>query len=153
MKTYALCPISDKKINESVARLNATFTVVFLIFFLLTSNVYIVAFLLVDFFLRSAELSSFSPIAIASKYFVNVLKIKAKPVNAGPKIFAARIGVVFNIAVLLSAISGLNALTLTFTTVFGVCAFLEASIGFCVACQIYPFVYKLFYDTKLVSQK
>ncbi len=27
MKTYAICPISDKKINERVARINAAFTV------------------------------------------------------------------------------------------------------------------------------
>ena len=153
MKTYAICPISDKKINERVARFNAAFTVLFLISYILTSNVLIISFLLVDFFLRAAELSAYSPFAILSKYLVNTLNFKPKPVNAGPKIFAARIGVVFNAAILLSLLAQFNTLALTLTAIFGTCAFLEAAFGFCVACQIYPLVYKLFYNSKLVSQK
>lgn len=148
MKTYAICPISEKKINERVARFNATFTFLLLVLYIVTSNVLIISFLLVDFFLRAADFSTYSPIAMVSKYIVKVFDLKTKPVNAGPKIFAARIGVVFNITVLLTALSGLNTLSLTFTLIFGACAFLEAAFGFCVACQIYPFVYKLFYDSK-----
>lgn len=153
MKYNAICPISDKKINERVARLNATFTLVFLFFYLLSNNVLFVAFLLFDFFLRSAELSAYSPFAIASNYLVKVLRIAPKPLNAGPKIFAARIGVVFNVGILIATIFGFSTLALTLTALFGVCAFLEAAFGYCVACQIYPLVYKLFYDSKFVSQK
>jgi hypothetical protein len=153
MKTYAICPISDKKINERVARFNATVTVILLALYLLTSNIFIIALLLFDFFLRSAELSNYSPIARLSKYILKLLNVKQKQVNAGPKIFAARIGVVFNVGILFSALFGLNTLALSLTVIFCICAFLEAAFGFCVACQIYPFVYKLFYNSKLVSQK
>jgi hypothetical protein len=40
MKTYALCPISEKKVNERVARVNATFTVLLITGFLFTQNIF-----------------------------------------------------------------------------------------------------------------
>lgn len=153
MKLYALCPISDKKVNDRVTRLNATFTVLLLILYVFTTNLSLISFLLIDFFLRSAELSQYSPIAFLSRNLVKLLKIKPKYVNAGPKIFAARIGVVFNICILVSAAFGSDLLGFSFTVVFGACAFLEAAFGLCVACQIYPFVYKFFYHSKLISEK
>lgn len=52
MKTYAICPISNQKINETVARFNGLFTVLFLIAFALTGNLFIISSLLVDFLLE-----------------------------------------------------------------------------------------------------
>ena len=154
MKSNALCPISDKKINERVARLNAIFTFSLLILFVITSRTVIISFLLIDFLLRAAELSQYSPLAILSRNIVKLLNIKPKPVNAGPKIFAARIGVVFSSGLLLStAFGGWNIIGISLISVFGVCAFLEGVFGICVACQIYPYVYKLFYHTRLVGEK
>ena len=151
MKTYALCPISNKKINERIARSNAILTVLLLGLFVLTANIFIIAFLFLDFFLRSAEFSKYSPLAFVSVYIAGLLKLKPKLVNAGPKLFAARIGVLFNAGILLAVLFGSNTLAITLTAVFGACAFLEGVFAFCVACQIYPFVYRLFYDSKLVS--
>jgi len=151
MKTYAICPISDKKINEHVARTNATFTVLFLLLYVFSSNVFIIAFLLIDFLLRSVELSQYSPLAIASRYTVKLLQLKSKPINAGPKIFAARIGLFFNTVILFSTLVGFNAVS--FVVIFGICAFLEAAFGFCLACEVYPFVYKLTYRAKLDNVK
>lgn len=56
MKT-AICPISDKRINENTARGNAFLTVLLLTAYVLTSNLLIPAFLFADFLLRSSELS------------------------------------------------------------------------------------------------
>ena len=154
MKSNALCPISDKKINERVARLNAIFTFSLLILFVITSRTVIISFLLIDFLLRAAELSQYSPLAILSRNIVKLLNIKPKLVNAGPKIFAARIGVVFSSGVLFStAFGGWNVIGISLISMFGVCAFLEGVFGICVACQIYPYVYKLFYHTRLVGEK
>ena len=89
MKT-AFCPISDKKINENIARSNAFLTVIFLIFFVLTSNPLVIAFLLFDFLLRSLELSGYSPFTVLSKNINRIFKIKPVIINAGPKRLAAR---------------------------------------------------------------
>lgn len=149
MKTYAICPISDKRINENVARSNAVITVAILTAYIFTSNLFIITFLLIDFLLRGLELSQYSPVALLSKKIVK--KLKPKIINAGPKIFAARIGAFFGISILLSALTGLNALAITLAGIFGTCAFLEAAFGFCIACEVYPFVYKLFNESKLNS--
>jgi hypothetical protein len=149
MKTTAFCPISNKRIDEHVARLNGAFTLLFLAVFTVTGNILPVIFLLTDFALRSGSLSRFSPLAYLSRSIAKSLSLKPLLINAGPKIFAARIGLVFNLAIILSYLSGLNNLALVFTGVFGICALLESAVGFCVACQIYPFVYKLTYHFKI----
>ena len=144
MKTTAICPITDKRINEHVARGNATLTVLLLTFFILTSNLLLIFFLLIDFVLRGMELSRYSLIAIISSKIVKMLDIKPKIINAGPKLFAARIEVFFSVAILVSSLSGLEITAYILTGIFGVCAFLEAFFGYCVACKIYPFVYRAF---------
>jgi len=153
MKTYAICPISNQKINETVARLNGLFTVLLLIAFVITSNAFIVGFLLIDFLLRATNNSKFSPLAITSKSIAKQLALKQKMINAGPKIFAARIGVVFGILILSTSMLGFETAAYSLTAIFGLCAFLEAAVGFCVACEIYPFVYKFTYQSKIELSK
>lgn len=145
MNSNAICPISTNKIDEHIARLNATFTVLLITALILTNNILIATFLLVDFTLRGTENSKYSILSIVSKLIVNSLGLKKKPVNSGPKVFAARIGVVFSFLVVLFSILNLQTAALAFASIFGVCAFLESALGFCVACRIYPFVYKFTY--------
>jgi len=145
MNSNAICPISTNKIDEHIARLNATFTVLLVTAFILTNNILIATFLLVDFTLRGTENSKYSILSIVSKLIVNSLGLKKKPVNSGPKVFAARIGIVFSFLVVLFSILNIQVAALAFASIFGVCAFLESAFGFCVACRIYPFVYKFTY--------
>ena len=153
MNTYAICPISYKRINENVARSNAFLTVVFFSAYILTSNLFIIGFLLIDFLLRGIELPQYSLFSIVSKKIVHLLSITYKPINAGPKIFAARIGVVFSVSIIISSLFNLNVLAIALTAIFGVCALLEAVVGFCLACQIYPIILKLFYNSNLNTVK
>ena len=145
MNSSAICPISTNKIDEHIARLNATFTVLLITALILTNNILIATFLLVDFTLRGTENSKYSILSIVSKLIVNSLGLKKKPVNSGPKVFAARIGIVFSFLVVLFSILNLQTAALAFASIFGVCAFLESALGFCVACRIYPIVYKFTY--------
>lgn len=148
MNSNAICPISNKKIDENVARFNGGFTVILLVVFLITQNIIPIVFLLIDFFLRSAELSAYSPLANLSKFVINAFGIKKNPINAGPKIFAARIGVLFSALILISNLTGYETASYVFTAIFGFCAFLESAFGYCVACQIYPIVFRLTYKAK-----
>jgi hypothetical protein len=67
-------------------------------------------------------------------------------INAGPKIFAARIGLVFSVIILLATLIGLITTALVFATILGIFSFLEAAFGICVACKLYPYVYKVLYQ-------
>ncbi len=147
MNNNAFCPISYRKIDEHVARLNGFFTVLFLIVYVLTSNLIPVWILLVDFLARGLEKPQFSVFAIVSKFILQKLKVKPDLINAGPKIFAARVGLLFSVLVLFFSLVGAPVTALVFAIVFGVCALLESALGFCVACKIYPILYKLIYQT------
>jgi hypothetical protein len=153
MKTTALCPISDKRIDDHVARFNGGFTVLFLTVFLVTGNILPIVLLTIDFALRSGKYSSYSGFSFLSKIIIKSLTIKPEFINAGPKIFAARIGLFFNIAILISALFGFTDGVYSFAGIFGICAFLESALGICVACRIYPYVYKLFYHHKIEKLK
>ena len=146
MNNNAFCPISFKKIDEHVARLNGFFTVGLLVVFLITGSVLPVVFLVVDFLARGLEYPKWSLLAQLSKRILSVLQVKPKLVNAGPKLFAARVGLLFSVLVAISSIAGWDVAALVIALIFGICAFLEAAIGFCVACKIYPFLYKFIYQ-------
>jgi hypothetical protein len=146
MKTYALCPISEKKVNEKVARLNAGFTVLLISGFFFSQNIIFVAFLGIDFFLRTADRSKYSLVAISSKNIVKYLQVKELLINAGPKIFAARIGLVFSSLIILSYLLNAKILALILAGILGLFSFLEAVFGLCIACEIYPYVYRFLYS-------
>jgi hypothetical protein len=145
MRNYAFCPVSPKVVNNRVARLNAAFTTLLVILFLLTFNVYIMAFLFADFFLRAIDQSSFSPLAITSKGVLKTLSLKPLMINAGPKLFAARVGLVFCGGVLVLFVWANPTSFVIVASVLGVFSFLEAVFGLCVACKIYPFLYRWLY--------
>ena len=145
MKTYAICPISDKKINERVARINAAFTVFLLILFGLTGSVFLILFLAFDFLLRATSYSKFSLVGISSRNIVRYLPFDIHLINAGPKIFAARIGLVLSSVIIIASFSGIDWLAFGIAGILGLFSFLEAAFGICVACEIYPYVYNLFY--------
>ena len=146
MKTYAICPISDKKINERVARINGAFTVLLLILFGFTGQWFIPAFLAVDFFMRSGNLSRFSPVGYSSRNIVKLLSLEELLINAGPKIFAARIGLVISSVILVASVTGMNLTASAFAAVLGIFSFMEAAFGICVACKIYPLMYRFLYN-------
>jgi len=145
MKTYAFCPISERKINEPVARVNAAFTFLFLIVFAYTGSLWFMAFMVIDFLLRGTSLAQYSLVGITSKQIVKLLPVEMQLINAGPKIFAARIGLLLSSVVLVATLFELNTLALGVAGVLGLFSFLEAAFSFCVACKIYPFVYGFFY--------
>ena len=153
MKITTFCPISIKKIDEHVARLNGGFTIIFLVLFILTQNILPILFLFADFALRSGNYSRFSPLTYLSRNIAKLLKLKPVLINAGPKIFAARIGFVFNLIIFLSYLSGFNTLSIVITTLFGTCAVLESVFGYCVACQFYPLAYKLSFHSDIQKLK
>jgi len=143
MKSFAFCPVSDKQVNERVARINAAFTVMLLALYALTGSVIPVLILTVDFLLRAADYSKFSIIALSSKGIVRYLAINENLINAGPKLFAARIGFVFSILIAVSILLNAWLPAYVLAGVLGMFSLLESVFGLCVACEIYPYVYRL----------
>ena len=138
-----MCPISFKQINEKAVQLNAVLSVLSIILFFFTSYKWILLVLSADFFIRGFLDSSYSFYGAISKIILRILKIKPLMVNAGPKIFAAKIGFMFCCMTGVFYLLYFHKTSLLIGSIFVFFAALEAMFRFCVACRIYPLVYKL----------
>jgi hypothetical protein len=148
IKSSAFCPVSDKRINERVARINGAFTVLFLLVFGFTQSIIPVVFLAIDFLIRASDYSKYSLIGISSNGIARYLALDHSLINAGPKIFAARIGFVFSSLIIIAFVLHAYLPALVLAGILGLFSFLEAAFGFCVACEIYPLVYRFLYKVK-----
>lgn len=141
-KSYALCPVSDKWMNERVARINGATTILLLLTFGLTQSMIPVAFLALDFALRASDYAKYSLITRSSKGLAKCLTRSEHFINAGPKIFAARIGLVCCVLIMLTAMLNASWVAGITAGALGLFSLLETAFGFCVACEIYPYLYK-----------
>lgn len=136
-----MCPISVRLADEKVAQMNAALAVLSLLFFLFTPYRWVILLLAVDFFIRGFFDPAYSFYSTASKTFLRIFHTEPSMINAGPKIFAAKVGFAFCCMVLLCYLFDCRILGLVVGSLFALCAALEASFGFCVACKIYPLIH------------
>jgi hypothetical protein len=139
----AVCPITDKKINERVARINAFITVLLVVSFIVFNFWPALVLLAIDFVTRGFFDSRCSVICITSKWIVSTFNLKGKVMNAGPKIFAAQVGLVFSIVAITLFFAGFQIAGIAVASILGLFSFLETAFGFCVACKLYPLFRKL----------
>ncbi|HEY4196945.1 MAG TPA: DUF4395 domain-containing protein [Mucilaginibacter sp.] len=150
MKSDIQCPVDFVAINENKARLTAFFVLVLAVIFLVTGLWILMAFLIIDFFLRANNLGKYSLLAILSDAVIKQLKIKNKPTDRAPKRFAAGVGLIFTIGILIVALLHLTTATIIVTAVLLVFAFLESFVGFCAGCHAYSLLRKI---SKLFKNK
>jgi hypothetical protein len=142
MENDIQCPVDFVLINENKARLTAFFVLVLGTVFLVTGFWGIVAFLVYDFFLRANNWGKYSLLAILSDAVIRQLKIKNKPTDRAPKRFAAGVGLLFTIGILILALLHLTTATVIITIVLLIFAFLESLVGFCAGCYVYSILQK-----------
>ncbi|HEX9081618.1 MAG TPA: DUF4395 domain-containing protein [Holophagaceae bacterium] len=90
-----------------------------------------------DFLLRAQGWMAWSPVARAASGLRRAMRLPFRPVNAGPKRFAAWLGAGMTLAVALAFLSGHLELGRGLSAGLGVCAGLEGLFGVCVACWIH----------------
>jgi len=130
------CPISFKKTNSVIARLSAASAVILVIISLFWVNVWIPAFLTIDFFILGF-LQKPSPRTFLSKAAYFFLK-GGLEINAGPKFFAAKIGFWASFAIMLAAYFEIESAYYVFAGILLIAASLEVLFEFCLGCKIYP---------------
>jgi hypothetical protein len=126
------------KINENKVRLTAFWVLLSVLVYLFTHLAFIPVFLVLDFALRSFDLGKYSPFACLSDAVVGALKLGAKPIFYPPKRFAARIGLLFSVSILILQVLQIDPLL-----VGGVLAFfaaLESLAGICAGCYVYDWL-------------
>jgi Domain of unknown function (DUF4395) len=134
------CPISRESRNERVVR-----AVAVLVAAVTAAAVaagprwapWVLLALAADFAVRGFGRPVHSPLATVGRIVVNFLGLPAKPVDAAPKRFAARIGVVFSAGSAALFAAGATTAAVVVAPVLIVCAVLEAAFAFCVGCRVY----------------
>lgn len=131
------CPVDFIPINENKARLTAFFVFILTIVYILNSFWLIMAFLAIDFSLRGFNLGKYSLLGFISDAIIKQLKIKNKPVDRAPKRFAAGVGLVFSLAILITGYFHQLLIVYALSCVLLFFAFLESGFGFCAGCYVY----------------
>ncbi len=142
---HLICPISDEKIPEHLPRITAFFNIILMLSFLISGSPIFIAFLLLDFSLRSAAHHKYSPVHQLSTIASSLLQIKSDYVNKAPKQFAARLGTLFFILILISSLTGFTNTAYVLTIVVLILASVECVLNFCVGCYIYTYLVLPFY--------
>ncbi len=127
--------------NESKIRLIALFVLMLTSTYIVTNQLLIPIFLVVDFSLRAFDLAKFSPLVLISEALVKALYLPIKPVYLPPKRFAARIGLLFSLVIV--ALQLLSVPTITISGVLAFFAALESLLGFCAGCYVFSFLQQI----------
>jgi hypothetical protein len=137
---FQSCPISGDTRNERVVRIVAGFVVAVSAVAATQPRLIAATILLAlaaDFVVRGFGRPRYSPLATLGRGVANLAHLSPKPVDAAPKRFAARIGIVFALSAALLHLLDLPVAALSVTGVLAICAALEAGVGLCVGCRVY----------------
>lgn len=140
-----VCPVSSEKIDERVTRLNALLVILMVIAGFLFNSVIFPVFLAADFFIRGFTRIKLSPLSYLSNLMANALQLDKKIIDKAPKIFAARIGFAFSLAISVLAILNFNTAALITGGVLVFFASLELALAFCMGCIMYTYLVLPFY--------
>ena len=140
-----ICPISNEKANENVVRITAFWVIILTGSFIFSPNPYIPLFLLFDFYIRAFTKFRYSPLSWLSARINKIAGLQPNLIDKAPKIFAARIGLVFSVLMFILFILGMTNVAIITGAVLVLFAFLECGLNFCAGCWVYTYVVIPFY--------
>ena len=143
------CPISGETRDNNAVRVVAGFVFIIAAGGLISAltgsvqtAVIILGLLAVDFIIRAFIKPKYSPLATLSRGIVSGLNLPKHPVDSAPKVFAARIGVLFSAGAAILFVLGLTAAGSVVLVILLICAFLESVFSFCAGCWMYSLLPK-----------
>ncbi len=143
MARIASCPISYDLVNEKLTRIYSAFTFVSLLIYVVTPFKWFLLISAFDFIIRVTLGVKYSPVCFFIRKSLLLLNTKPHLVNAGPKKFAAKIGLAFTVS--MSAVYILNMPEII-GSVLGVFSLIavgaEVFFKYCIACKIYSWFVK-----------
>lgn len=142
-----VCPISDERINENVTRINAFFGVLFVVAGFVFNSVFFFLLLLADFYLRAFTKTKYSPISFVSNSMANAFNLSKKNIDKAPKIFAARLGFLMTLTIVVLFLLQLKTAAIVVGGILVFFASLEFALAICMGCIMYTYLILPFYRT------
>ncbi len=137
------CQIVQFRVDSNGVRIVAGLTVVGAALFAWTQSWWLAGLMAADFFIRGFVNPRLSPLGRFSGAVLALLGVSRRPINAGPKMFAAKLGFAMTSAMTLFSILGLWLPGLAFAVTLGLFATLEGALGVCVGCKMYSLFSRL----------
>ena len=135
-----ICPVSNERVNEKVVRCNALLTILLVATAIYFESQLLLLLLVADFYIRAFTTLKTSPLTYLSMNIVLWLKLGLKAIDKAPKIFAARLGFLMSLTILVLFLGGFLNAAFVISGILSLFALLELTIGFCAGCYIYSFV-------------
>lgn len=151
MKNNLICPVSNDKIPESIPRIIALINTGLIILFFFTWSVWLLVFLLVDFYIRAFLKIKYSPVSLMAQGIYRILGLSSKNIDKAPKIFAARMGFSMITISLLLYLGGFNIPVIILLAILSVLSTVECVFNFCVGCYIYNYFIYPFYNKNKIK--
>jgi Domain of unknown function (DUF4395) len=137
MLTGKSCPISGKKVNETVVRMIAL-QVLVLVLISMYLNLYIIPlFLVIDFYLRGFLNGKGSLLRLSALFISKSLNLSAHFVDEKPKQFAAKIGFLASLFLFVFQFLNFDLTALFIASALCFFASLESFFAICVGCILY----------------
>jgi hypothetical protein len=138
------CPLIFRQIDETLVRISAFLVSVFVVLFLYTSYLFLLYMIAIDFLIRLYGNKSYSPVHQLSKIIKKAFSLKTQMTDAGAKRLAAIFGLVFNVMMVAEYYLNLEIAIYVTAFIWLLCSYLEILFSYCVACQIYTIIKKVY---------
>ena len=138
------CPLNFVQVDSNASRLSSLMVALLVIIYLFTSIEYILYFLILDFSLKLFINREYSLITIMSHALRKSLKMEEKFTDGGAKRLAGIFGLIFVSLLLIMYFLNLPTFTYIVAGIFLSCSLLDVFINYCLGCQIYYLIKKLY---------
>jgi hypothetical protein len=143
-----ICPLSPLRINRNVVRITGFLMASMIALYAITGSIYWIAAIGIDYAIRAFTPLPYSPFSWFGLQVANLLHLPVSLIDKAPKIFAARVGLLFALSTLLLYPLQPTASLVVGLTLMGF-ALLESVFDLCVGCLVYTYlVYPLFGEDK-----
>jgi hypothetical protein len=134
-----LCPISPLRVGESTARLTGLLVAGLIMLYVLTGAGVIMLVLAIDYGVRASTRWPSSPLGWLAARLVRAFHLPNRAIDKAPKLFAARVGLLFALASGILALAHQPGGLIVAVALLGF-ALLESLLNICVGCLVYTYV-------------
>ena len=131
------CPIVKERVDENLIRLNSGIIFTTLVLFVMTPAKWLIFAIAADFAVRIFLGVKRSPVCFALKKALNTFNVEPCMINAGPKRFAAKLGLGFSLMISLLCLFQMTDTAMIAAAAMSVIVGLEAFWRYCVGCKLY----------------
>jgi hypothetical protein len=142
-----ICPVSPVRVNENNVRVTGLLMASMIALFAITRNIIFIPIILIDFSIRAFTRLKFSPFSWLASQIVQRMHLPEVKIDKAPKIFAARVGVLFSAAILMLFYVNRKISYVVACVLMGF-ALLEALFNVCVGCLVYTYAVLPFFKKK-----